>query len=534
MYIAGPDLSLTVSNVKKLTQVVFKIPADRKSNTSDLLIQIDHEEDLACAFPHLNPYDPEVMKLSGLDQTALACKKHLPDLTYLEGTKLRVNKTVLKLIPDLKSISCRYQDIFKDLDDDKVAKYGKWSKSFNKSLQLGEATEFIRVVCVDSSSHQISKNYYALVPKLERRLKIDALLLQKHKSTISPKEILNIMIIGYDGVSRHHFLRAMNKTYSLLMNDFSSFDFTMHTQTGHNTFPNFISLLTGTCVKNLTKWWDYSNKTDAFDFIWKEYEKAGYRTLYTEDYPSIGAFHYGKKGFLFPPTTYYSHPINVATDDDKDMHDSGTDCLGSRPELYFHLDYIRKFYDTLSDIPKFAMAFLTRMTHDVINDLKKVDDHTFEIYSELSREGYLNNTLLISFSDHGPRWGPIRSTYHGMIESKTPYTILTFPKWFLEKYPDVAENLRRNTARLTSHYDTHATLMELLHFKAGGLAPVNKGPGISLLKEIPKSRTCEIAQIPQEYCVCGQKNMIRIDVNDTLSKLLAEHVVAVINTKGNE
>ncbi|XP_059154963.1 uncharacterized protein LOC131940394 [Physella acuta] len=533
LYFVGPNLSSTFATVKLKTGTVLEVPHDRKTSVVKYVIHNETEDGLACAFPHVNPFDPEIMKLSGLQQTALACDKHLPDLTYLDGNKLVVNTTQVSLSLDLKTVSCKYQDIFKDLDDDKIAKFGEWSRPFNNSILLGDATEFIRVVCENSTSHEVSKNYYALIPKRERQLKIDALLLKKYKSEISPKEILNVLIIGFDGVSRHHFLRAMSKTYSLLMNDFSSFDFTMHTQVGINTFPNFIPLLTGTSEDNITKWWTDSDKTDAFDFIWKAYEKSGYRTLYTEDFPSIGAFHYAKVGFLFPPTTYYSHPISVAIDSDKDVHLSGNDCLGSRPEFYFHIDYIRRLYDTFPEVPKFAMAFLTRLTHDVMNDLKKIDDHTYEIYTKLSNEGYLNNTLLITFSDHGPRWGPIRPTYHGMIESKTPYTILTFPKWFLKKYPDVVKNLRTNTGRLTTHYDTHATLMDLLHFKASGEVPVNKGLGISLFQEIPKNRTCEDAHIPSEYCVCGQKNLAKVDVGEDISKTLAENVVDVINTKSN-
>ncbi|XP_059161611.1 uncharacterized protein LOC131944810 [Physella acuta] len=377
----------------------------------------------------------------------------------------------------------------------------------------------------------ISKTYFALIPKFERQLKIDALMLKKHQKESSPKEILNVMIVGYDGVSRHHFLRAMNKTYSFLMNDLQSFDFTMHTQVGENTFPNFLSLLSGKSKDEVSEWWSRSEFSDAFDLIWRDYKRAGYQTLYTEDWPAIGGFHHAKLGFLFPPTTYYSHPINLAIDADHDMHLTGRDCLGSKPELFFHMDYIKRFFDTFPDWPKFAMTFLTRMTHDTLNDLKKVDDHTYNIYNTLFKEGYLNRTVLISFSDHGQRWGPIRPTFNGMIESRTPYTILTFPKWFLEKYPDVVRNLKTNTARLTTHYDTHATLQELLYFKAKGHAPLKTGHRISLFQVIPKNRTCNDSHIPPEFCVCGQDSVEILDVKCYLSLLLTTHVMKAINSK---
>ena len=64
---------------------------------------------------------------------------------------------------------------------------------------------------------------------------------------------------------------------------------------------------------------------------------------------------------------------------------------------------------------------------------------------------------------------------------------------------------RINQNRLTSHYDTYATMQDLLNFK-GVVGPKGKlgERSISLFREIPEERTCADAQIPAEYCVCAR------------------------------
>ena len=47
----------------------------------------------------------------------------------------------------------------------------------------------------------------------------------------------------------------------------------------------------------------------AYPFIWKDFEKLNYATLFGEDWPLIGTFQYRMKGFSKPPTTHYMRLI---------------------------------------------------------------------------------------------------------------------------------------------------------------------------------------------------------------------------------
>lgn len=50
--------------------------------------------------------------------------------------------------------------------------------------------------------------------------------------------------------------------------------------------------------------------------------------------------------------------------------------------------------------------------------------------------GDFNRTLVILFGDHGPRFGPLRSTIVGRVAARYPMQLVVFPKWFRENYPE--------------------------------------------------------------------------------------------------
>uniref|UniRef100_A0A2C9MAB4 Uncharacterized protein n=1 Tax=Biomphalaria glabrata TaxID=6526 RepID=A0A2C9MAB4_BIOGL len=273
----------------------------------------------ACVFPHINPFDPEIMKMAGLDRKTVQCKSNMADLTYYDGSSLVVNTTLVSEKHGHVKAQCKYQNIWRQDNDDKALHFSNFSAAFTDSLKLPPDAEFILVVCEgdlnaepnnDTSSDAtttptpperlsiLSRTYYSLVPRHEKLEKVEALLLNKRKAEANPKETMNVLMVGFDGVPRHQFLRAMNKTYGLLMKDFNSFDMSMYTQVGLNTFPNFMALLNGQLEEEVNAWWDYKKYTDGFDLVWKDFQRAGYRTLFTEDCPSIGAFHYEKIGFF--------------------------------------------------------------------------------------------------------------------------------------------------------------------------------------------------------------------------------------------
>ncbi|CAG5127872.1 unnamed protein product [Candidula unifasciata] len=477
----------------------------------------------ACEFPKINPYEPSVMKIAGLNRKTLNCEgMFMPDLTFMEGDNtLKVNKSkVEKHMSKDEFKECRYTNVYRHDTNDNDYQYSKWSDPFTEKVELPKDAEFVKVECTNRSSHVVSKTFYHLVPKKEQFDETDSLNLKKRQVMIAPKETLNVIVFGLDTLTRNQFLRGCNDTYSYLMNTLNSFDLSLHSQVGENTFPNFLTLFTGHSFNEVKKLWTDENHMDTFDLIWRTFENAGYKTLYTEDKPLGGAFHY----------LYNSRPLDLAIE--KDKFRPNYRCVGNQVELNFHLDYVTTFWNTFSDKPVFAVTMLSKPTHEEPADAKMFDEHILRTLKSWNDKGHLNRSVLISFSDHGVRQGELRNSVNGHVESKTPYTILTFPKWFLKRYPDVAANLKRNTERLTSHFDTHATLLDLLYFKSFATPPLPPlKHGISLFDKIPWDRTCKDALIPSDFCLCGYKGLKEIHLSSQLASSLTALVISALNSK---
>ncbi|BFZ21884.1 hypothetical protein BsWGS_24923 [Bradybaena similaris] len=484
-----------------------------------------------CVFPEVDMYEPSVTAIAGLNLTTLQCEgTYLPDLTYIQGTTIIVNTSKVAEYQGNGTFQhCRYRHIWRNDSDDNRYIFSEWSQPFTDKIQLPTNSEFVSVQCWNDQSKMVSNTYSCLVPRKEEFDDLYSTNLKKREVLSAPKETLNVVIIVMDSLQRYQFIRGCNETYSYLINSLKSFDLTMHSQLAQNTFPNFLPLFTGHSYDETEKWLTMSQLKDSLDMIWYEFEKAGYRTTYTES-SDWGGFNFNNKGFKEPFSRYYPRPFHLALDDDKRLRKASWFCAGNQLHLNVRLNYVGRLLDTFPDKPVFAVAMLSRETHDEQMFAKLFDEHILNFYKWMGERGHLNRTLVAILSDHGTRWGKFRDSVNGHFESRTPFTILTFPEWFLKKYPDVAENLRINTKRLTSHFDTRATLLDLLYFKSDNpppLAPIRHG--MSLFKEIPGNRTCYDASIPLEFCMCGYKDVENIDISSDLSNKLARKLVTEIN-----
>ncbi|GFO32785.1 hypothetical protein PoB_005929000 [Plakobranchus ocellatus] len=149
--------------------------------------------------------------------------------------------------------------------------------------------------------------------------------------------------------------------------------------------------------------------------------------------------------------------------------------------------------------------FAAWITHDDSDLAYQGNEAYHKFLQDLVATDSLNNTVIFWFSDHGPRFGPIRETYHGRIETSTPYIFFVFPPWFKRKYPQLISTHKINQNSLSSHFDVYETIRDLLYLK--NLPRKNgsqKERGISLFREIPRERTCDNAGIPGEFCACGR------------------------------
>ena len=140
------------------------------------------------------------------------------------------------------------------------------------------------------------------------------------------------------------------------------------------------------------------------------------------------------------------------------------------------------------------------------------------LIKNLKQKGYLNNTLLVVMGDHGARYGEARAVMQGKLEERLPLFSMSFPPWFISRYPKLVDNLRTNTDRLTSWFDVYATYRHMLSYPE---VPSDFKHGKSLLLEIPASRTCANATVEEHWCPCLEWSAVNVSHSHVKNSALA-------------
>ncbi|ESO93710.1 hypothetical protein LOTGIDRAFT_93092, partial [Lottia gigantea] len=482
----------------------------------------------ACRIPDIDPFDTSVEEHIRMTKRIRCTGK--PSITYQEQTMLRLNWTVINGYYKGDFSECNYQGIRRGSQmSDKHFIYTELSPPFHADINMTE--EFIRVYCFSRSAGKIYTNFHSfIIPKPDR---VEGLRrrLQKHLFDHQPKELLNVIMIGLDSVSRLNHIRSMPLTRTFLLKNLSAVELQGYTKVADNTFVNVVPMTTGKFVEELP--WDENKRMEPFDkynFIWKNFSAAGYPTLYAEDAPKMAIFTYLKRGFYQPPADFYNRAFSNAMEKHLSMWNNDHQCVGDRLETDLILDYTRDLARAFPKHPHFAFSFITRLTHDVLSNAVLADEVYHNRLQEFERQGIFNSSVVFLFSDHGLRFGSFRETYIGKLEERLPMVYVIFPKWFSKKYPEIHSNLVKNMNRLTTPFDIYETLKDILYFRGRPTGFVDvKQRGISLFEEIPKSRTCDHAGILPHWCVC--MNQMELPVTDKFSRLSVKYLVSYINKK---
>ena len=479
-----------------------------------------------CKIPDIDPFDP-IAAGQVNRQGQLRCKGQR-SITYVDGPVLRINRTVIDEVYKENFTYCTYTPILRPNPNDRYIEYGNQSAPFDKDVLIPPEHEFLVVVCHNGTNQVFYTNIHGFItikPDLEKRCNQN---FETFAKTNPSTDQFNVLLIGIDSISRLNFHRNMQQTRDFLINELSAIEMFGYNKVADNTFYNMVPLLSGKFAEELP--WNSSMMTqefDIYDFIWKNYSKAGYRTLFAEDAPGMGMFTYSKEGFHNPPTDYYTRPMAFSMSRHVSLWNLDHLCFGDQQETEIYLKITEDFATTFKDKPYFGLTFISRLTHDYDTNARFADFLYAEFLSRIKNLGLLENTVLFLFSDHGPRFGDWRSTYIGKVEERLPFNYLVFPKTFHQKYPRIIETVRNNSKRLTTTFDVHETLNDILNFDVVNKPSSVSSRGISLFREIPKERSCQDAGIPSHWCLCSEETII--DKDSRVSLEISKGVVAHIN-----
>lgn len=183
-----------------------------------------------------------------------------------------------------------------------------------------------------------------------------------------------------------------------------------------------------------------------------------------EDEPSMGTYNFGKYGFRNSPTDYYSRPYMLAAEQLLPVvkHDGMTFCLGpqSAPDRVY--SYAEDFVRLHSSHGYFAVFWLNTFSHNDVNAPSTMDRRTADMLSRLLDGRLLDNAVTVVLSDHGLRFGKIRATHVGWLEDRMPAFHARLPPGYVAARPGHHDAMATNKNRLTSPFDLHLTLKQLL------------------------------------------------------------------------
>ncbi|XP_065337765.1 uncharacterized protein LOC135938133 [Cloeon dipterum] len=447
----------------------------------------------ACRHPMLDVHAKEIMKF--IHPAAPIVCSEIEDWVVVEGNEAKITDNARKLHGD---VLCSFTDIIRETDfSNKNA-----PRVFSRTGYILARSDYIRVSC-NATDGEKWRGILAGIRRYPDAVK---------RSTWSNVEKdglpLNVIIWGFDSLSRNMFIRTLPKTYEFMKDELGAVALEGYNIVGDGTPQALIPILTGETEPELPearkRMGAKAHFVNVYPFIWNEFRAKGYVTAFHEDSPNIGTFTYRLRGFNEQPTDHYMRTFFVAAG--PEYGGQKQYCMGSIPRHKIMMNQVKNLYRTYPDKPKFLFSFHCELSHDSFNDVTAADEDLLDLFRWMKNKGHLNNTLLVVMSDHGHRFTQIRDTQQGKQEERLPNFLFAFPPWFKDKYPEAHQNFMKNTKRLSTPFDIYPTLKSILDFPPArglnfGLGSV-KNRSISLFSEVPKERTCENAGIEAHWCAC--------------------------------
>lgn len=493
-----------------------------------------------CTISSLNPFDESIKKYINVPAVGTCYRSNI--------SLLESNQTHIWTVPknfeyyeinSSKMFTCCYKafhrpdmiyDIKSKYIDDRI-RYDNTCEYFDDIIEATD--EFVRVICT-----YIDKDIY------------DDFFLFAQKKIVTNSSIINlsnnynVLIMGVDAVSRMNFHRTMPKTLSYLINK-GAIELMGYNKIGDNTYPNVMALLSGIDEKDLKKTC-VPNSRSTFDncpFVWQWFKELGYHTAIGEDTAKLGTFNYLRVGFTGTPTDYYLytfiHEAEANVGNNRDFNSYL--CIGIKYSYRLLLDYVENLVNNLKSDRLFGFFWEVTMSHDYLNFPMLIDDDYEQFLKNMDDSGYMNETILIFLSDHGIRWGGIRKTKQGYLEERLPFVYILMPPSFREKYETAYNNLKSNSRKLTTPFDVHEMLLDLVDMNS--ITEENildrmktsyaAARGISLFLPVPSNRTCKAAGIEYHWCTCNAGRKLKTDHDDVAnaSEILMNHVNELVRNR---
>lgn len=398
---------------------------------------------------------------------------------------LRINETAV-ITSGYTNLTCGFSglDFGSDLNDLYVSE----TKLF--TLPTYTHFEFVHVKCFISDGTAIYSNIlFKIVNTSEVRNK------QLRSET---NDQLSIMFLGLDSVSRLVAERKLSLTLNYIEDKLGAYVMNGYTKVGDNTLPNLIAVMLGKTVP------EAAVPTFEHPEIYRDIMKRGYIDCYSEDWASYIPY----LGFKFPRYTHYIRKLFLANKRImtfmKGKLTKNEPCIGNRLQFKMLMDYSQACVDSYRNKLKYIFMWQNELGHWQSNNVQMVDQYIADFLYRLNETNSLQRTVVILFGDHGPRYGHALESDIGRFTGRLPLLAMLLPEQLKHRYPHIHQNLLQNKDRLTTPFDLHETIVDIVKQRYSLRKDNYKSlpRGISLFQSIPRERSCYDAGISEHYCPC--------------------------------
>lgn len=491
---------------------------DRKARLKKIFLFIKNEaSSLACKQPDLPIYSPEIMKFVK-NVPPIDCSDAGIDWVKCRGSECVIQERAKRKFGPIK---CSFIDVIR-INDFELSDGDSTSSSEYYKL---EKSDVVRASC-KSAEHKWSATLTGI--RIDNRIWDNTNWEEMSSNALK----MNVLMFGFDSLSRNAFIRKLPKSYKYLTDTLDAVILQGYNIVGDGTPQALIPLLTGKTELELPdtrKRLKNTQFVNSYPFIWNDYKEVGYVTAFLEDIPDVGTFTYRLNGFKEVPTHHYMRPYYLANLGEQNKWPKL--CTGEIPRHKVMMNVIKDFFTVYHAKPKFLFGFHGELSHDDYNLIGVADNDFLELLTDLNDSGALNNTILIVMADHGHRFADVRNTIQGKQEERLPFFSFTFPQWFKHKYADAYRNIKSNENKLTTPFDVHKTLKDVLDLRNTGIADISKR-AVSLFSKIPEERSCAHAYIEPHWCAC--LDWKTVNVSNPIVERLGATLVNTLNNYTND
>ncbi|KAI6170963.1 hypothetical protein M3Y97_01090100 [Aphelenchoides bicaudatus] len=504
--------------------------------TNDIFITANK----SCRLPRLNPWDRSLLGHLNPDKNTMAgCEVKYEKRSHLNATgHLWVAEPSNRTIEGEK---CYYRCKHQIHDHEQFV--ANWTQiEISKSVVPG--CDIMEVKCETD-------------PKGNATYKFEHIqIVEKEPSKFKAKKgAYDIYIVVVDSMSASHFIRAMPMTSHYIQRKLDGVFFPYLNKVGGASRYNGYGILIGEQLEHTSYNFNHKFMEARAEQICKkslnnitlytDFRKAGYRTMHFEDSANTIFVYPRCTGFTENEIDHNCRPFTLPFNGpgkykDKEMHDNVVKFQCKEHHTYV-LETLSQFMGKYEGVPKFSLNWLVWLIHDEMDNAFHID-RQFRQWFEDNRKK-IDNAFFFFQGDHGQKLDSIARSEIGKVEAHNPFLTVILPEK-LRSNKELIEQLLKNSNKLVTQFDIHATLREIMEESEKWTTntkfvdtPTYKYPnktlfGSSLFHTLKEPRNCESLGLPFYHCMCEQPFKF---VND--SKLLtriAQMTVDQMNEALNE